>query len=663
MSELSQEGRIGKLTTPAGGDTFVLSRFEGTEALGSLFEFRVGALSNQVNFDLNQMIGRNADVRITAVDGLERHFNGVIVEANYTGGNFGLHGYQFVLRPWLYLLSKASDCRFFKEMDVLEIIKKVCGDRGFNDFRDDTSESYPKGTYVTQYRETDFNFVCRLMEEFGIYYYFEHTESKHTMVFCDGPSNHKQIAGLKPVPLLPLTMESRRDRQQFDIWSSARALQTGKDAINSYFWGKPTADNLGQADRHGGYAHADLETYDYDTTFKAKSWSERYAKVRVESVQALDDHRHAAGSAPSLFPGGKLTTQEVAPASDNKEYIVLRCTHSYLDQSYISGGAGAPAAYAGTYELMDASRQHRSLLLTRRPSVGGWQSALVVADKGNESEEIDVDKWGCILLKFYWDRKKQLTRRVRVAQFWAGKSRGAWFCPRIGDEVLVAFEDGDPDHPIVIGSVYNKDNEVPTHLPDKKTQSGILTKSSKHSDGYHMLMFDDTAGQERVKLRSQKDLMFKALNNEQRDILMDQTENIGKDETINVGMDMANDMSKGGGNWTLNAFKTATINVGPPGMPLTQIAMTQQDITLSVGPEGLLAKITMNATGITFAVLGGITTHSWQAAMTALMSPMISETAMATILMTAPAGVTAAPMFTTPILACGAGTVGPLPII
>ena len=265
-------------------------------------------------------------------------------------------------------------------------------------------------------------------------------------------------------------------------------------------------------------------------------------------------------------------------------------------------------------------------------------------------------------MQFYWDRKKDNSRRIRVAQFWAGKTRGAWFCPRIGDEVLVQYEDGDPDRPIVVGSVYNGENTVPTTLPDKKTHSGILTKSSKNSDGYNMLMFDDTAGSERVKMRSQKDLMFKALNNEQRDILMDQTENVGKDETINVGMDMANDMSKGGGNWTLNAFKTATINVGPQGMPLTQIVMTQQDITLNVGPEGLFAKIVMNASGITFTVMGGLTTQSWSPSGITSMAPTISETALAAITLTAPAGVTAAATLNTPALVAGGAIVGGIPI-
>ena len=654
MSDLSQDGRIAELTTPAGQNTFVLNRFEATEGLGQLFEYRVGALSLQENFNLDALIGRNCNVRLKGVDGLDRHFNGVLTEGNYTGAQYGLFSYQLVLRPWLHLLSRTSDCRIFSNMKPNKIITQVFGDRGFSDFREKLQEDYPTLEYTVQYRETDLNFVCRLMEKYGIYYYFEHTSSKHTLVLCDAPGCHDKVPGLQPVPLLPVAQEARRDRQQFDSWSSARALQTGKDALNDYFYESPGMDLLAKADNHGSYEHSTLETYDYPGGYEKKGDGEKWAKVRVEAVQALDDHRVALGSAPSLFPGAKLSHENNSVQADNKDYVVLRCTHSYVDQTYISGG-GAPVAYAGTYEMMDSSRQFRSLLTTRRSVVVGWQSALVV---GKQGEEIDVDKEGRILVQFYWDRKKSNSRRIRVAQFWAGSQRGAWFCPRIGDEVLVHYEDGDPDRPMVVGSVYNGQNTVPTTLPDKKTHSGIVTKSSKNSSGYHMLMFDDTVDQERVKLRSQKDLMFKALNNEQRDILNNQLENIGGDETINVGMD---DPSKGG-NWTLNAFNTATINVGPKGLPLTQIAMTQQDITLSVGPEGLNAQIVMNMAGITLSVMGGLTTISLTPAAISMMSPNITETALAAISLTAPAGVTAAATLNTPALVAGGAIVGGIPI-
>jgi type VI secretion system secreted protein VgrG len=359
MSDLSQEGRIGELTTPAGDDTFVLNRFEGSEGLGQLFEFRVGALSLQENYDLNSLIGRNCNVRIKGADGLDRHFNGVLTDANYTGGQYGLFGYQMVLRPWLHLLSRTSDCRIFSNMKPNKIITQVFSDRGFTDFRENLQEEYPTLEYTVQYRETDLNFVCRLMEKYGIYYYFEHTKSKHTLVLCDAPGCHDKVPGLQSVPLLPLTQETRRDRQQFDSWASARALQTGKDALNDYFYDNPGADLLAKQDKHGSYEHSTLETYDYPGGYENKSDGEKWSKVRVEAVQALDDRRIAIGAAPSLFPGGKFTHENNPAQAENKDYLVLRGTHTYVDQTYISGG-GAQVAYAGTYEVMDSSRQFRS---------------------------------------------------------------------------------------------------------------------------------------------------------------------------------------------------------------------------------------------------------------------------------------------------------------
>ena len=195
---------------------------------------------------------------------------------------------------------------------------------------------------------------------------------------------------------------------------------------------------------------------------------------------------------------------------------------------------GGRLGYVGNYEMTPSDRQFRAALVTRKPEIAGFQSALVIKGDGG-GPEIDVDKLGRILVQFYWDRKKKQSRRVRVAQFWAGSNRGSLFVPRIGDEVLVEYEEGDPDRPIVVGSVYNGTNTVPMNLPGQKNNSGILTKSTKNSQGYNFLLFNDTAGSEVVKLRAQKDLMFKALNNEQRDIVSSQTENVGQDETINVG--------------------------------------------------------------------------------------------------------------------------------
>ncbi len=321
---------------------------------------------------------------------------------------------------------------------------------------------------------------------------------------------------------------------------------------------------------------------------------EKFAKYRLEALQSLDKRRSSSGAAASLFPGALVTLERHPDSDENKEYLVTHCTHNFGTQSYRSG-LGGRLGYVGNYEMTPSVRQFRAPLVTRKPEIAGFQSALVVTDG-----EIDVDKDGRILVQFYWDRKKKPSRRVRVAQIWAGKTRGALFTPRVGDEVLVAYEEGDPDRPIVIGSVYNGTNTVPMTLPDKKVKSGILTLSSTGGNGYHMFLFDDTAGSEKVKLRSQKDLMFKALNNEQRDIVSSQTENVGQDETINVGFPVPpQGTGPGSGNFTLNALNKVTINVGPQGSPMTQLIMDTQSITLNVGPGGAMSQIVMNQTSIT----------------------------------------------------------------
>ena len=668
--QLSQDQRIGILTTPLGANTLVLSRFDGNEALSEPFEFRVEAISLEQNLDFNGALGKSATVKLKTADDKDRYFNGILAEARWSGARQGLFVYQLVLRPWLFLLTLTSDCRIFPKKTAPQIIKQVFSDRGFSDFRDGLQSSYPQLEYTVQYRETDFDFVSRLMEKFGIYYFFEYEDGKHTLVLADGKSSHKAIPQIKTFEYTPTDDAGKRASQHVDEWSRGRAIQSGNFKLNDYDYKKPPANLLGHAEKPGGYAHDSMEMYDYPGEYDKQSDGDTLAKVEAEAAQSLDDRRTGTGSALSLFPGGLVTLSKHKIGAENQEYLVVACSHFFHAQQYRSGsvgGAGGGASsgdigYVGNYEFTPSSRQFRAELDTPRPEIPGVQSALVIKEDGKEGEEIDVDDKGRICVQFYWDRKKKPSRRVRIAQFWAGKARGAWFLPRIGDEVLVQYEDGDPDRPIVTGSVYNGTNEVPMKMPDKKTQSGILTKSSKHSDGYNMLMFDDTKDQERVKLRSQKDLMFKALNNEQRDILMSQTENVGKDETINVGMDMGHDLEKGGGNWTLNAFKTATINVGPQGMPMTSIAMTQQDITLSVGPEGLFAKIVMNADGITLSVMGGLTEQSWSTSGITMLSTSIDMTVMDTISLLAPVGVSVAPTLQTPALVAGAAVISGIPI-
>ncbi len=592
---LSQDQRAASLQTPLGKDVLVLGRFDAAETLGGLFVFHIEALSEQPNIDFNQLLGLNLSVKLQTVDQLERYFNGVLVQARWTGARNDLFVYQLVLMPWLWLLSRTSDCRIFSSMSIPDIIVQVFQDRGFTDYRKATTGSYPTLEYCVQYRESDMNFVCRLMEEYGIYYFFEHTESKHTLVLADSKSSHGPIPGLSSAPYLPGSSASaRRDKQQFDNWSTFRGFQSGRFVLNDYDYEKPSANLLSNAEHSGGYAHGVMEIYDYPGRYDDQGEGNTLAKVRLEADQAKDQRRTADGYAPSLTSGYTISrTSDVGPGSEDIEYLVLRCSHSYSGPAYRSGGRRGEV-YTGSYELASSDRPFRSPLTTRKSVIHGPQTAKVVG-----SGEIDVDKEGRILVQFYWDRKQDQSRRVRVGQIWAGQYQKSLFIPRIGDEVIVQFLEGDPDRPLVVGSVFNADNVPPTSLPGNKTRSGINSESSTGHSGYNHFIFEDQAGQEFVKLRAQKDLIVHALNNETRNIDQNQTETIGGNSTQNV---------TGNLNQTVN--QSQTLNVGQ-----TYSLTAMEEIVLTVGSSS----ITIDPTGIT------------------LSAPMITLNAMATISEVAPA--------------------------
>ena len=657
---LRQDKNVGTLTTPLGENVLALARMSATEAISELFEIRIEAVSLQGSLDFASALGLGSVVMIKTQDGQERHFHGLMIEARWAGTREDLYLYQLVLRPWFWLLTRTSDCRIFPNMTPIDIIKKVFSDRGFSDFRDETHGSPPTLEYCVQYRETDYNFVCRLMEEYGVSYFFEHSANQHILVLANAKSSHKPAPGLSKVPYNPLEDGGRRALQYLETWSLGRSAQSGAFVLNDYDYNKPPKDLLAQSEKPGGYARNSMEMYSYPGDYAEKGDGNDLARTKIEAVQSLDKRRSAKGSAASLVAGALVSLERHPEPGENVEYLVTRCWHDFHTVSYRSGSESG-SGYAGHYELAPSDRPFRAPLITPKPEIVGVQSALVIKSKDG-GPEIDVDKMGRILVQFYWDRKKKPSRRVRVAQIWAGSVRGALFVPRVGDEVLIAYEEGDPDRPIVVGSVYNGDNTVPAPLPAHKTHSGILTRSSTGGHGYNMLMFDDTAGSERIKLRAQNDLMFKALNNEQRDILNDQTENVKGDETITVGSE------EKGGNFTLNAFKTATINVGPVvGVPLTQIKMDTSSITLNVGVAGLMSQIVMNGQGITLSVgPGGI----FAQIVMGLTGVTISGTP-ASMLMVNPWGITTVTPTVMlgygptiiPLATIGAGTVGPLPLI
>lgn len=499
---VKQKSRIAELKTPLGKDELVLTRFDGSEGLSELFTYNIEALSETQDVNFDGALGGKCTVSVKSHD-QTRHFNGMLVEAQWTGAREGYFSYRLVLRPWLWLLSRVSDCRIFSDMTAPEIIKEIFGKHGFAKFKDKLSETYKKREYYVQYRETDLDFVTRTMEEFGIYYFFEHEDGDHHLVLADAKSSHAPLPGGGTIPYRPL-LASRSREEHLRHWVPGRRFNTGRVVLKDYDYFKPSAPLLSESESASNYQNSKLETFDYPGRYVEKSDGDRYSKVRLEAEQASDKRCQGSGVAVSLFPGALMNLAEHPAGSQNKEYLIVRAMHS-LSTEYFRSGASPDAeeTYSGRYEYLPSSQPFRSPMLTPKPVVRGPQTAMVVGEG-----EIDIDEHGRIIVQFHWDRKKDESRRVRIGQVWSGKKWGGIFIPRVGMEVIVEFLEGDPDQPLVVGTVYNKDYQPPYDLPGEKNIAGWKSESTEGGgvQDYNEFVFDDTKGSEKIRVNAQKDM-------------------------------------------------------------------------------------------------------------------------------------------------------------
>lgn len=521
--ELTQDKRIASLTTPLGKDKLVMTTFDGTEGLSELFEFCIDALSKDDNIDFDKVLGRSCCVSMKLGEGPDRYFAGIAVEAQAVGMQGDLYAYRLVLRPALWLLTRTNNCRIWHEKTALDIIKEVLNQRQV-DLRTATSRNFPKLEYCVQYRESDFAFVSRLMEQHGIYYFFEHSADQHTMVLADALSSHQPLPGHATLRFATKAAGRLHFREQRLFgWTSERRFRTGKVQLRDYNFKQPNANMKGDANGTEKYAKAQMELYDYPGKYDTQGDGQDYAEVRLGAEQALDHRRFAAGDAVSVFPGGLFTLEEHPVGAENQQYLIVRCVHRFSTELYRSSQGAAPIGdhpYSGNYEVVPSDKTFRAPIVTPKPFVYGPQTAKVVARSGKDGEEIDVDDdgHGRIKVRFHWDRDDKRSCWVRVAQMWASSKWGGHFIPRIGMEVVIDFLEGDPDRPLVVGAVYNGDNKFPYSLPDNKTQSGIKSNSSKGGNGYNELMFEDAKKSEEIRLHAQKDLNSTILHAETREI-------------------------------------------------------------------------------------------------------------------------------------------------
>ncbi len=590
-----QSSRIAELKTPLGKDKLVITRFDAIEGVSELFEYRIEALSEDGNIDFDVALGANCSVKFKNYDGPPRDFSGVLVETEWLELHERYYRYRLVLRPWFWLLTRESDCRLFHNKKVRDIITEVLSEHGFAKYELRLMENYPTLEYCVQYRETDFAFVSRLMEYSGIFYFFEHHGDEHKMIMTDSMSPLKAKKGGAELNYIPLVGKDQRAEEHIYHWNPERRFNSGKVTLNDYDYMKPNANLIAEKTSTASYQNSKLEIYDYPGQYVVQPDGKKYATVRLEAEQATDKRCHAGGDAISCCPGAKIQLQKHPSKEQNREYMVVRAKHSFVGDSYVSDSTSADdEVYTGNYEFHLTSDPFRYPALTPKPVVHGPQTAKVVGDG-----EIDVDKEGRILVQFHWDRKKMKSRRVRIGQVWSGKGWGGIHIPRVGQEVIVEFVEGDPDRPLVIGTVYNGENKVPFPLPAEKTIAGVKSDSTEGGGGYNEFVFDDKKGEELIRMHGQKDLDTVIENDERRhvkknvsiEVGVDRTEKIGKNLTQKIGANLTQDV---GAVKKVTAGQKIELKVGASKIVIepASIMITSPEIKI----EGIMT--TVKGTGI-----------------------------------------------------------------
>jgi len=540
MATLQSERAI-EIITPLGDDVLLFHHMTATESLGRLFQFDLDLLSSDPNIDFDKLLGQNVTVRLELPDDQMRYFNGFVSRFSQEGSVDDFNAYSMTLHPWLWFLTRTADCRIFQEMTVPDIIKQVFRDHGFTDFEEALSGEYRSWTYCVQYRETDFNFVSRLMEQEGIYYYFKHEANRHMLVLSDSVSSHDPFPGYEKIPYFPPDQHLIREKHHIHEWTISREVQPGVYALTEYDFENPKANLMVKSAISRNHAQSNLEIFDYPGEYVTAGEGDTYVNARIQELQAEYEQAQGQANARGLAVGSLFQLTDYPREDQNQEYLVVSATYELESDAYSSGSSSASEdVYACSFTALSSKQQFRAERTTPKPLVQGPQTAVVVGPSG---EEIHTDKFGRVKVQFHWDRygKKDQNSScwVRVAQLWAGTQWGGIHIPRMGQEVIVEFLEGDPDRPIITGRVYNNDNMPPYELPANATQSGIKSRSSKDgsADNFNELRFEDKKGDELVYIHAEKDQARVVENDEAIQVGNDRTETIGRDRSLEVGRD------------------------------------------------------------------------------------------------------------------------------
>ena len=562
-----------QIFTPLGKDFLLINKLSASEGLSELFSFEVELLHEEDEegyaptlIDAHALLGQSVTVRITQRDGTTREFTGMVSQFSQGTRHTRFSFYYMTIVPHVWLLTQNFQSRIFQQKSVPDILKEVF--TGFEVAWEIQGNFAPRN-YCVQYRETDFDFASRLMEEEGIYYYFEHTGGTHKLVVGNTPQSHRDCPSKSSIPFFIDVTRIEDFVTSINNWQTDYQLLTGKVTLWDHNFQLPTS-NLA-ADKPSLFSVGDnqkLEFYDFPGGYSRKydgiskdggdqaselqkifEDNRRTAEIRM---QALDvRHKTASGNSDcsSMIAGYRFALTQHPNTEANGKYVITTIVHeAEQNPTYVTDEEnGQP--YQNTFHCIAHGAgvpPFRPARKTAKPVIYGTQTATVVGPSG---EEIFTDKYGRVKVQFDWDRQGKIDSNsscwIRVAQSWASKRWGMMFIPRIGMEVVVHFLEGDPDQPIITGCVYNAETMPPYTLPDEKTKSTMKSNSSKGGGGFNELRFEDKKGEEQIFIHAEKDQDIRVKNDAKelikhdRHLIVenDQYEQVKKDKHLQIGGD------------------------------------------------------------------------------------------------------------------------------
>lgn len=611
------------IETPLGDGAVELVEFEGEEKISDLFNFRLKMSSEDGDVDINQLVGKPISFGIRTRDRKDtRWWNGITKKARLLPQEDQVYYYEAEVVPWLWFLTRTSDCVVNQDISVVELIRQTFIKYGFKEGKDfDTKKlegKYTNWEYCTQYRESAFNFVSRLMEAEGIFYFFKHEKGQHTLVMGDRPTVFQPSKHQESVKMRHASgAGADRPHDMVRAWEYHSAFRSGKYTHRDYHFTKPDnpmhSETPAKRKKEGS---SKWEIYDYPGEYEEIKDGDDWANLRMEEEEVGNDFGTGESDVRAMSAGIKFNLEDHDRRDQNGAYVVTEVRHRGKEGSQFVGQMGRGASdYSNSFKCIRSSHQYRPERKSPKHVMRGLQSAVVVA--GTKGEEIYCDQHGRVKVQFHWDRLSKKDDGsscwIRVAEPWAGKGFGFVFLPRVGQEVLVDFLEGDPDRPIIIGRVYNTSQKQPWELPQSKNCSGIRTRSTKGGgpDNFNEIKFDDTKGSEVFSMHAERDMKISVERHMQiqvdknchEAILGERRLSVEKNNSITVQGSMAEKVagshtSKVNGSVEIDADGNITIKAGG-NIALEAGGTITLKAGMGINMKGAGGRISANAMGVT----------------------------------------------------------------